>query len=358
MRLDYVDHRSDPAAWAQELDVPTEAIELYQSCDVIDLHVDSFIWTRIFGYDLRERHDHGLLGANFYSQVDLPRILEAGVTGATWVITTNPFKVASERESAFLRNLAELKEIFASVPEQFALVKSTAEYRAARAAGKHGAFIGIQGGNALDASPDALDALADGSVIRVTLVHLTSSELGATSSPLRGKNDPGLTTKGKDYVRKLQSLKVFVDLAHVSRQGFWDAVDVADPTQPLIVTHTGVTGVNPHWRNLDDDQVRAIAKSGGTMGVMYEPTFLGDPKFGGKAESIVRHLEHICEVAGDDYASLGSDWDGAIATPRDMKTCLELPRLVAIMLKRGWSEDRVRKVMGGNFLRVVEALRG
>ena len=127
-------------------------------------------------------------------------------------------------------------------------VKSTSEYRAARAPGKHGAFIGIQGGIALAATPDALDVLADGSVIRVTLVHLTSSELGSTSSPLRGKTDPGLTAKGKDHVRKLQSLKVFVDLAHVSRQGFWDAVDASDKVQPLIVTHTGVTGVNPHWR--------------------------------------------------------------------------------------------------------------
>jgi membrane dipeptidase len=358
MRLEHTDHREDPAAWARELDVSREAVDLYLSSDVIDLHVDSFIWTRVFGYDLRTRHDHGLLGATFYSQVDFPRILEANVTGATWVITTNPFKVASERRSAFAENVASLKDIFASVDDDFALVKTTAEYRAARAAGKHGAFLGIQGGSALDVSDDALDVLADRSILRVTLVHLTSSSLGATSSPLRGKNDPGLTAKGRDFVRKLQSMKVFVDLAHVSTQGFWDAIDASDKTSPIMVTHTGVRGVHDHWRNLDDDQIRAVAKTGGTMGVMFEPTFLGDPKFGGKAESIVRHLEHIAKVAGDDYASLGSDFDGAIATPRDMKTCLELPVLVEIMLKRGWKEDRVRKVLGQNFLRVVEALRG
>jgi len=358
MRLERTDHREDPAAWARELDVSREAVELYLSTDVIDLHIDSFIWTRVFGYDLRERHDHGLLGATFYSQVDFPRILEAGVTGATWVITTNPLKVASERAAAFRANLESLKSIFASVEDDFALVKNAAEYRAARAAGKHGAFVGIQGGNALDASDDALEILADQTVLRVTLVHLTSSGLGATSSPLRGKRDPGLSPQGRDYVRRLQSLKVFLDLAHVSTQGFWDAIDASDKTSPILVTHTGVRGVNDHWRNLDDDQIRAVAKTGGTIGVMYEPTFLGDSKFSGKAETIVRHLEHIAKVAGDDYASLGSDWDGAIATPRDMKTCLELPVLVEIMLKRGWKEDRVRKVLGQNFLRVVEALRG
>ncbi len=358
MRLEYTDHRADPAAWARELSISREAVDLYLASDVLDLHVDSFIWTRVFGYDLRERHDRGLLSGNFYSQVDFPRILEAQLTGATWVITTNPAKVASERRATFVRNLAALKELFASVSEQFALVKSAAEYRAARAAGKHAAFIGIQGGNALDASPDALDVLDDGSVLRVTVVHLTSSGLGQTSSPLGGKADAGLTRAGRDYVRGLNAKKVFVDLAHISKKGFWDAVEVADRTQPLIVTHTGVSGVFDHWRNLDDDQLRAIAKSGGTVGVMYEPSFLGDPKFDGKAETVVDHLAHIVKVLGEDYASLGSDWDGAIATPKDLRTCLELPRLVELMLKRGLAPETIRKILGGNFLRVVEALRG
>lgn len=357
MALPYTDHTLDPAAWAKALDISREAVELYLQCEVIDLHVDSFIWTRVFGYDLTARHDRGLLGASFYSHVDFPRILEARVTGAIWVITTNPFKVASERETAFKDNLAELQGIFAGVSDQFSIVKSTAEYRAARAAGKHGAFLGIQGGNALDASPDAVSQLADGTILRVTLVHLTSSSLGSTSSPLARK-DEGLTSKGKDYARALCDMKVFVDLAHVSRRGFWDAVDVIGRSQPLLVTHTGVCGAHDHWRNLDDDQVRAVGRSGGTIGVMYEATFLGDPKWGGRAERVVDHLEHIVKVAGEDHASLGSDWDGAIVTPRDMPTCLELPRLVDIMLRRGWKPERVQKVMGANFLRVVEALRG
>ena len=124
------------------------------------------------------------------------------------------------------------------------------------------------------------------------------------------------------------------------------------------MTHTGVSGVHPHWRNLDDEQLRAIADSGGTVGVMYQSSFLGDRALGGSAETIVRHLAHIVETVGEDHASLGSDWDGAITPPRDMPTCLELPKLVQIMLDRGWDDTRIRKILGGNFLRVVEALRG
>ena len=358
VKLDFVSHRDNPAAWAKDLGISREAVELYLSSEVIDLHVDSFIWTRIFGYDLAARHDHGLFGARFYSQVDFPRILEAGVSGAIWVITTNPLRAPGEREATFLSNLARLKSIFAGVSEQFELVRTAAEYRAARARGKHGAFLGIQGGNALDASPKAIDALADGSILRVTLVHLSTSSLGVTSSPMKVGKDQGLTDRGRAFVKRLNDLRVFVDLAHISKKGFWDAVEVADKTQPLIVTHTGVSGVHEHWRNLDDDQVRAIAKSGGTIGVMYQSSFLGESYWGGTAAKIVDHLEHIVRVGGEGAASLGSDWDGAILPPRDMPTCLELPKLVAIMLERKWSEERIRNVLGRNFLRAVEALRG
>ncbi len=357
-RLDYRDHRADPAAWARELGVSREAIDVYLASDVIDLHVDSFIWTRTFGYDLRRRHGHGLLGARVYSQVDFPRVREANLTGAIWVITTNPARRAERRLEVFLENLRRLQGIFESVPEDFAVVRNVAEYRRARAAAKHGAFIGIQGGNALDARPDALDLIPDDLIVRITLVHLSSSKLGATSAPVDKRRDQGLTDAGRDYVRRMNEKRILVDLAHINRAGFFDAVAVHDRSLPIVVTHTGVAGVHRHWRNLDDEQLRAIADSSGTIGVMYHSPFLGDPWPGGRAETIVRHLAHIVDTVGEDHASLGSDWDGAIHPPRDMPTVLELPRLVDLMLRRGWSAERIGKILGGNFLRVVEAVRG
>jgi membrane dipeptidase len=354
--LPFIDHRQDPAAWARALGVSAAAVGLYLSCDVIDLHLDSFLWTRMAGYDLTRRHGPGLFGGSFYGQVDLPRLREARVTGATWVITTNPLRTAAGRAHAFARNLSRLKSIFSSCPDDVELVRTAPGYRRAVAAGKHAAFIGVQGGNALDRDGRALDAIEGGDVVRVTLVHLTNSGLGATSAP-NGRNG-ALTPAGVDYLRRLDALRVFVDLAHISRRGFWDAVQAHDRSLPLIVTHTGVDGVHRHWRNLDDAQLKAIADTGGTVGVIYQSTFLGDPLFGGRAESIVRHLEHIVQVAGEDCCSLGSDWDGMIVPPRDLLTCLQLPRLVQIMLDRGWPEARVRKALGGNFLRALERLRG
>jgi membrane dipeptidase len=357
MPLDFVDHRSDPAVWAKSLGVSREAIDLYLASDVIDLHIDCFIWTRIFGYDLTKRHGSGLFDGRFYGHADLPRLREAQVTGGIWVITTNPLRGSRGRGAAFSRNLTRLRELLDGCKDDVMVVRTTAEYEEAKRRGKHAAWIGIQGGNALDGEPDALDRIPDGFVVRITLVHLSNSGLGVTSSPLKVVGaDSGLTKTGKDYVARLNAKKIFVDLAHINRRGFFDAVEVHDKTQPLIVTHTGIGGVYPHWRNVDDEQLRAVADTGGAVGVMYQASFLGRRDV--TAMTVVEHLEHICDVGGDDVAALGSDWDGAITTPRDMKTCLELPRLVEAMLKRKWSPERVKKVLGGNFLRALTLLRG
>jgi len=355
--LSLVDHRADPAAWAKALGVSREAIEIHLSSDVIDLHVDAFIWTRIFGYDLLRRHGPGLFRGRFYSHTDLPRLREAHVTGAIWSITTNPFRSTRGRAHVFGHNLSRLKEIFARAPDDVALVKNAAEYRAAKSAGKHAAFVGIQGGNALDRDELAVELCGE-LVVQVTLVHLSTSSLGVTSAPLRGKNG-GLTTRGIDFVKRLDAKRIFVDLAHVDRKGFFDAVEHHDKSLPLIDTHTGVSGVTPHWRNIDDEQLKAVADTGGTIGVIFHGGFLGEPYWsGGSCARIVDHLGHICDVVGEDFASLGSDWDGMIVTPRDMPTCLELPRLVQVMLDRGWSATRIRKIMGENFLRALTLLRG
>ena len=344
-------------AWARALGVSKEAVDLYLASDVIDLHVDSFIWTRVFGYDLRHRHGSGLFGARYYSQADFPRMREARISGALWSITTNPLRTADGRARALGRNIHAFKTICEEASQQVVLVRDCAGYRAARAADKHAVVLAIQGGNALDRDPDALSLLEDGSVSAVTLVHLTRSRLGASSAALR-RDRSGLTNKGRAYIERLNALRVFVDLAHISRRGFFDALEVHDRSQPLLVSHTGVTAVCPSWRNVDDAQLRAVADTGGVVGVIFHGGYLGGSYFsGGTAARIVDHLAHIIDSVGEDHAALGSDWDGAIITPRDMPTCLELPRLVQLMLDRGFSPQRVQKVMSGNFLRAWSTLR-
>ncbi|HET9931861.1 MAG TPA: membrane dipeptidase [Polyangiaceae bacterium] len=347
----------DADGWSRELGISREAVELYLASEVVDLHLDSFIWKRLFGYDLARRHARPPLAGWFLGHADFPRVREAGVASATWVITTNPLRDAPDRTRTLFDNLTELKRQFAALSEELCFTRTHAEYVAARHAGKHAAFIGIQGGNALDGSADAVERLAPLDVLRVTLVHLSNSSIGQTSSPLRAGADGGLSRFGRELVERLEHARIFVDLAHISRRGFWDAVEVHDRTLPLLVTHTGVSSVHRHWRNLDDSQIRAIAASGGVIGIMYHSAFLGPSLARGRAEWVVDHIEHVVRLVGEDYVALGSDFDGAIVPPRNLTSILELPRLVELMLGRGFGSDVIRKVLGQNFLRVLAQVR-
>lgn len=344
----------DVATTASTLGVSEDAVELFRSADAIDLHIDSFLWHRAFGYDLNRVHRGGWIGRSFLGHADFPTALDSGLGGATWVITTNPFRTSRGRRHAFERNLQRLRALLCAAPG-IQHVRTAEEFRAARARGTHAAFIGIQGGNALDESLEALDALADRSVLRVTLIHLTPSRLGASSAPGSSRK-AGLTDFGRAYVERLNELRVGIDLAHINPKGFFDALEVHDKTQPVFVTHTGVAGIYEHWRNVTDEQLRAVAETGGTIGVMLHAPFLGRRNV--TAQTVVDHLAHIVDTVGEDHASIGSDYDGAITPPKDLPGIWTFPRLVQEMLDRGWSSERIRKIVGGNALRAIETLRG
>ncbi len=342
---------SDAEAIARLLDVSTDAVELYRASEVFDLHVDSFIWRRVLRYDLRRRHRVRPFGRRFLGQVDVPRAIEQGLTGAMWSITTNPFRSAAGRQRAFDRNLPRLLADLDGA-EGVDVVRTVAEFRTARAAGRHGAFVAIQGGHAIRDPASVAD-----DVVRITLVHLNSSMLGETSSPTRRMTRVrGLTDAGCAFIESCVENRILVDLAHISPKGFWDAVDVHGSAFPLIVTHTGVSGVHSSWRNLDDDQLQAVGASGGCVGIMLHEQFLN----GGTAtvSTVADHLDHVARVAGEDAPAIGTDLDGMVVPPSDLQGYQHLPRLVHELQRRGWSDERVHKALGGNALRTIEAVRG
>ena len=345
-----------PAEWARQLGVSRHAIDLYLSSDVIDLHIDSFIWARRFGYRLDRRHGPGLLQGRYFRQVDIPRIREAQVSGATWVITTNPWRTRQGRARAFLENLRRITAIFEAQSGNVHLVRTHSDYLAARQAKKHAVFLGIQGGNAIE-DRTVWSSLADGRILRVTLVHLTNSALGLTSSPLRLGRDRGLSRAGRELVEYLDAERILVDLAHASKQTFRDAIETHQKGLPVLVSHTGIDGVYRHWRNLTDEQLKSIADTGGIVGVFYHGPFLTKGLTRGRVATVAKHIGYAVRCVGAEHVALGSDWDGSIWTPKDMPTCLELPRLVQALLDEGLTDGEIQMVLGASFLRMLRELR-
>jgi membrane dipeptidase len=348
----------DARVLAARLGCSTEAVQLTRAVDVVDLHLDTFIPPRLWGYDVTARHAGGPLGRRFFGHVDVPRLRDGGLAGAMWSITTNPFQGAAARWRVFVDNLARLRQTIAASNGALAMARTLGEYRAARATGAHACLPSIQGANALEAAPDGAASIPDDAIVRVTLVHLTNAVYGGTSSPLgMVRPDLGLTARGRDLVAQLNARRIFVDLAHVHERAFFDAVAVHDRTQPLLVTHTGVRGVRSMWRNLSDAQLRAVADTGGTIGIIFAEPFLRRPGGPRDGAMVVEHMAHVVETVGDAHVSIGSDFDGAITPPPDLHGADCYPRLVQHMLDRGWNDERIARVLGGNALRVLGALR-
>ena len=345
---------------AERLGVTEHAVALCHDAELVDLHLDSFIPPRLYGYDLFKRHERTIVpGGRFFGHLDVPRMLEGGLSAGMWSITTNPFRPKGGRLRVFEKNLARFRDLVERSEGRMAFARDVREYREVRARGAHAVLLAVQGGNAFEAAPDQGPAVVpDRLLTRVTVVHLTNACYGASSAPVsRLRSARGLTDLGRTFVQQLDAERVFVDLAHIHPDGFWDAVEVHDPSRPLIVTHSGVDGVKPHWRNLDDRQIRAVADSGGVVGVMFHRGFLcrpGGPKDG---RAVVEHLDHLIDVGGEGCVAIGTDFDGAVNPPTDLRSADAYPRLVQHMLDAGWSDDRVRKCLGENFLRSWAALR-
>ncbi len=350
--------RADAPTLAQRLGISVAAVELSRDCEIIDLHLDTFIPPRLWGYRVHGRHKGGPLGRAFFGHVDLPRLQEGGLSGAMWSITTNPFRTPHARWRTFERNVLRLRHMVEQSKGAMLITRTMSEYRAARDRGAHAVMPVIQGANAIEAAPEGVASVPDDFIVRMTLLHLTNSVYGATSSPhhllRRSKN---LSARGAELVVQLNAHRVFVDLAHIHPTAFWDAVEVHDASQPLLSTHTGVAGVKRHWRNLDDAQLRAIADTGGTVGVIFSEHFLRTRNGPRDADMVLDHMAHIIRTIGEDHVSVGSDFDGAIIPPRDLAGGDHYPVLVEKMLTRGWSERRIRKILALNYLRCFEALR-
>lgn len=239
--------------------------------------------------------------------------------------------------------------------------RTVAEIRAAISGGVIAAIFHIEGAEVIDTNLETLDVLHAAGLRSIGPVWSRTNSFGH-GVPFRFPSTPdtgmGLTDHGIRLVRRCSDLGIMVDLSHLNAAGFWDVARYSD--KPLVATHSNAHALCPHSRNLTDDQLRAIADSDGMVGLNFAAAFLRED---GKTlpdvplDTILRHLDHLMSILGEDRVGLGSDYDGALV-PQDITTAADLPTLVGAMRDYGYDEALIGKLCRENWFRVLDLTWG
>jgi membrane dipeptidase len=287
--------------------------------------------------------DDGLefVGGDDRSQVDLPRLVTGGVrlqVLACWN------EAGHTGHAAFARCMGKIGA-FHRLARQHGLRHVTRPHDLD--APGLGFILSMEDAAPCMGSEPHLEALYAAGVRMIGLTWNGRNELadGVGVGPRPG----GLTEVGRVLVARMEELGIVVDLAHVSVPSFWDALEVV--RGPVGVSHANAAVVHPHRRNLEDDQVQAVAQRGGVIGVTFVPSFLTDGPVA-SVRDVVRHVNHLVATGGPGVVGLGSDFDGITTPPEGLAHVGQLPGLTAALLAEGHSESDVVGFLGGNWLRL------
>ena len=357
-----------------------EALRVHYNAIVIDGHIDTPTLMMDRGYVLRDRH------LSRVGHVDLPRMFEGGLDGAffgLYVPVSLGESAAAARRAR--RMIAEVKRQVAAAPDSAEMAYTAADVRRVARSGRKAVLLGLESGHALMASTDTLEAFYRAGIRYVTLTHVNSHSWAESSqSPVRFG---GLNEAGRGMVRRMNELGMIVDLSHASDSTFYDALAVT--AAPVMLSHSSARALVDNVRNIDDDMLRAVADNGGIIMINFFDAVVNSNlsdslmaavyrRMGGRNASlnsiwdvvyqlknerglpgaslgdVVDHIDHAVRIAGVDHVGLGSDFDGVFDLPAGLQDVTRLPWITYELLKRGYSEEDLYKILGGNVLRLMD----
>lgn len=330
--------------------VSDEARAIHAASLIVDLHCDLLLPSYFYDWDWKRRHARNPLpGAPLFGHCDLPRMKEGNVGCLALGVVVNPWWGGPTHVEL---DLDRMSAEAARSPDHLALAGTAAEVRAAHAAGRIACFAGLEGAHGLDGRLDDLPRFRERGLRYVGLVHFTKN---AACRPMAGwgaDRRKGLTDHGRDLVDELGRLKILIDLAHSNEATVFETCKRV--RQPVLCSHTAATAVHPSPRGIDDRQIRAIADTGGVVGVIFVTPFIGP----GGARQAAKHLDHIKRTVGVQHCAIGTDWEGFAIYPPDLASAEQLPHLTQALLELGWRADEIHAAYGENALRVMEAVCG
>ncbi|MCS7385515.1 MAG: dipeptidase [archaeon GB-1867-005] len=333
-------------------DLLEEAKQIHAESIIIDAHCDTalHIIDRLGRPGWKPR---SIVERSEQGHVDIPRLFEAGVTCQFFAIYVDAIYKPEKATARALELISALYSEFEKAEGKVVVAKSTEDILKAKNQGKISALISLEGGEPIQFSPLLLKAFH---MLGMRAMSLTWNERnmladGISESITKG----GLTTLGLKVIEKMEDLGIIVDVSHISEAGFWDIVE--NCSKPIIASHSDCRELCNHPRNLTDEQLKAIAEKNGVVGVNFYPKFLVKD---GEAtiDDVVRHIDHIVNVAGINHVGLGSDFDGISSTPKGLEDVSKLPNLTAKLIERGYSKSEIKKILGENFLRVIREVVG
>ena len=211
-------------------------------------------------------------------------------------------------------------------------------------------LITVEGGEALAESINVLHCLFALGVRGLTLTWNQRNALGDGCS-----EDPegqGLSKFGRKVIREMNDLGMLVDVSHLAKKSFWDVLKVTN--KPIIASHSCCEALCSHPRNLDDQQLKAIAENEGVVGINFYPGFLKEGQDPATIDDVIKHIIHVAEVIGCEYIGLGSDFDGIEKTPLGLEDVTKVPTLILALEKAGFTSKEIANIMGNNFLRIMK----
>ena len=360
------------------------ALQIHRRAIVIDTHNDVTSAMANDDFDLS-----GTPPAPY--RTNIARMKQGGLTGEFFSLYIKPWYV--ENGGAARRTLDMIDSVYRAVerhPRDLMIATSVADIRRAKRLGKVAALMGIEGGHAIE---DSLATLREFHRLGVRYMTLTWNNTNNWADAGRGeKKHNGLSEFGKEVVREMNRLGMLIDVSHVSDKTMSDALDVS--RAPVIASHSSARALSDVPRNIPDDLLKRIAKNGGVVQVNFYTMFVDvktvktpsderdarlkaeqdaiDEKYKNDPErrsdesfkleaahplpplpisKLIDHIDHIVKVAGIDHVGIGADFDGASDMPEGAEDVSMLPNITYELLKRGYSERDIRKILGENFLR-------